>query len=110
MTFIKKNCLWQIILLLLLFIVPLATLALQDPLDSGGDLEVVVIRIIQKILGLTSIIALASFLYGGFLMLVSGGSPNIIKKARGTLAWAAIGLLVIFSSYAILEALFEAFT
>jgi hypothetical protein len=110
MTFIRKNYLWCLILQLFLLLTPLITLALVDPLNSKGDLETVIIRIIKKILGLTSILALSSFLYGGFLMLVSGGSSEIIKKARGTLTWAAIGLLVIFSSYAILDFLFKAFT
>jgi uncharacterized membrane protein YjfL (UPF0719 family) len=42
------------------------------------------------------------------MWLTSGGSPDKIKKGMDVLIWAAIGLIVIFASYTLVEFVFEA--
>ncbi len=59
--------------------------------------------IIKAVLGVVGALALAMFVYGGFLWLTSGGNPDRIKKGKDVLIWATIGLIVIFSSYALVD-------
>ena len=49
------------------------------------------------------------FIYGGLLMLTSAGKSGQIQKGQQTLVWASLGILVVFSSYAILRFVFSAF-
>jgi len=83
----------------------------QAPLESTAKLKKIsfsdpsalVGTILRSVLGLTGSIALLMFVYGGFLWLISGGSPDKIKKAQGILVWATLGLTLIFASYAIVD-------
>ena len=105
---------------LLVNIYPLASLAgnctnttgsctsLDNPLGSN-DLSPQQIygRIIYAFMGVTGTVALLMFVIGGFQWMTAAGSPEKIKKGRDTLMWAVLGLVVIFSSYAILKAILE---
>lgn len=71
-------------------------------------LQLIIGRAIKAILGIIGSIALVMFIWGGFQMLTAGGSPDQVKKGKETLLWATIGLLVIFLSYALVKAVFEA--
>lgn len=66
-------------------------------------------RIIKTVLGIVGALALAMFVYGGFTWLTSGGSPDKIKKGRDILMWAVIGLIVIFTSYTLVDFVLTAF-
>jgi len=48
------------------------------------------------------------FVYGGLIWLTSGGTPDKIKKGMDVLLWAAIGLVVIFASYTLVDFVFTA--
>lgn len=65
-------------------------------------------RIIKAILGLVGSVSLLMFVIGGFLWLTSAGNEERVKKGRQTIVWAALGLIIVFSSYAVLKFLFEA--
>ena len=62
--------------------------------------------IVRQILGIVGALALIMFVYGGVLWMTSAGNQNRIEKGRETLIWATIGLIIIFSSYAILNFIF----
>ncbi|MBU1146376.1 pilin [Patescibacteria group bacterium] len=66
-------------------------------------------RIIKAILGLVGALALAMFVFGGFTWLTSAGSPDKIKKGKDILIWATIGLIVIFTSYTLVDFLLRSF-
>jgi hypothetical protein len=70
---------------------------------SVSDPSALIGTVLRGVLGLTGSIALLMFVYGGFLWLTSGGSPDKIKKAQGILVWATLGLLLIFGSYTIVD-------
>jgi len=52
-------------------------------------------NIAQVILGLTGGLALLMFVYGGFMMLSSGGSEDKIKKGKDAIMAAVIGIAII---------------
>lgn len=64
--------------------------------------------IIKAVLGIVGALALAMFIYGGFMWLTSAGSPDKIKKGTDILTWAVVGLIVIFVSYALVDFVIKA--
>lgn len=68
---------------------------------SSGNIQVIIARIINVILGLLGIIALGIVLYAGFLWMTAGGNEERITKARKLLINGVIGLVIIMSAFAI---------
>lgn len=68
-----------------------------------NDLVYQVIRISQLVLGIVGSLALIMFIYGGFMFLVSSGSQDKITKAKDIIVAAVIGLIIVFSSYMIIQ-------
>lgn len=84
---------------------------LCNPLgDNVVDVRIVVGRVIKAILGISGVAALLMFVWGGFQWLISGGSPEKVKKGKETLTWAVIGLVVIFTAYILVSALIRTLT
>lgn len=81
--------------------------SLPNPLGKNINMLDVMLRVLQICLAVVDIFALFMFILGGFELLISGGNPTLIKKAKDTLIWATIGILVITFSYSILKYLFE---
>lgn len=68
---------------------------------GGGDIRVMIARIINVALGLLGIVALLLILYGGFLWMTAGGEAEQVEKAKRVLINSVIGLAIILSSFAI---------
>ncbi len=87
---------------------PALAQALDNPLGNNvlGPQELYG-RLIFSFMGITGVIALLMFLVGGFQWMTAAGNAERVKKGRDTLMWAILGLVVIFSSYAILRTIFE---
>jgi len=86
------------------------TQSLQNPLgESVTSLPQLIGNVIKAILTVVGALALAMFVFGGFTWLTSGGSPDKIKKGKDILMWATIGLVVIFSSYTLVDFLLKSF-
>lgn len=75
---------------------------LSDPL-GGVSVPQLLGRVINAFLGLSGSLGLLVFIYGGFLWLTSGGSPEKITQGRNAIVWATLGLLLIFGAYAIVN-------
>jgi len=112
--FVKKKVkiIFLSLLLLLIFFSPFfpiqakAIYTLKNPLTGKAEaltIPQIIGLAIKAILGLVGSIALLMFIIGGLTWMTSGGNPEKIEKGKKTLVWATIGLLVIFSSYIILD-------
>ncbi|MFH1047919.1 MAG: pilin [Patescibacteria group bacterium] len=77
---------------------PLGTIS-----NSGNALPIIIGRIIRAVLGLTGVLALVMFIYSGVLWMTSQGNSTTIGKAKQTMIWSILGLVVIFSSYALVN-------
>ncbi|MFA4937019.1 MAG: Ig-like domain-containing protein [Patescibacteria group bacterium] len=66
-----------------------------------------VANIINIVLGLLGVIAIAIILYGGFLWLTSRGNEQQIDKAKKVLSGGLIGLIIIMASFAIASFIFK---
>lgn len=89
-------------------------LAGLEPVDqtirlTSTDPRIIVGRIIQAALGLIGIISVVIILYGGFIWMTSGGDQEKINQAKKIMANWAIGLVIIFLSFAIVTFLLSLF-
>lgn len=82
---------------------------LTNPLGQGVGFETAVKNTISAVVGLTGVLALIAFIWGGIIWMTSGGDTSKIGKGKTMMVWAITGMLVIFSSYAILTFVFTAF-
>ena len=58
--------------------------------------------VIQIALGFAGVIAFGFILYGGVLWMTAGGEAEKVTKAKDTIVNAAIGLVLLLGSYAVL--------
>lgn len=80
----------------------LKTVAKTAGIDTGTDsLGSILGKIFQKILGIMGLILLVLFVIGGITWMTSEGNAEKLKKARGLLINAIIGLIIILVSYAL---------
>jgi hypothetical protein len=60
-------------------------------------------QMIKTLLGVLGSVALILFTLAGFIWLTSQGNPEVILKAKRTLFWTSLGLIVVFASYALIK-------
>ena len=103
----KKRILIILIILLAVFILAHTVSAVgllpitkgTTATSPGGAIAEMIGWVITAVLGVVGAIALVLFVYGGLMMIISGGSSEKINKGKEILIWATIGLLVILGSY-----------
>ncbi len=106
--------------LLLLLAAPVATQAqsatgsdrtvqLVNPLGTASVPQLIA-NIIKAAVGVVGAFALLVFVYGGFLWLTSGGEAGKVQQGKDAMKWAVVGLLVVFSSYALVSFVLSALT
>ncbi len=78
-----------------------ASTTLCNPLKQNniGDF---IRNIIEVIMGLIGVIAAVMIVIGGFRMVASRGDEGAVKKARETIKWAVLGLVVSALSFSII--------
>lgn len=80
------------------------TVNLADVSPVGDtDVPTIIGNVIKAVLGIIGAVALFMFVYGGILLLSSGGRQDQIKKGKDVLIWAIIGIAVILTSYAVVS-------
>lgn len=88
---------------------PSGPVKLKNPL--GVETAPQLIRnLISQAVGIVGALALLIFIYGGLRWLTSAGEPAKIQAGKDAMKWAAIGLVVIFTSYALVTFVFKALT
>ena len=68
---------------------------------GSADIRIIIARMIRIVLGFLGIVALGFFLYAGVRWMTSGGNIDTVKKAQAIMVNAAVGIIIILSSYAI---------
>lgn len=66
--------------------------------------------LIKSALTFIGIIFIALMVYGGFLYMTGGGKEDKVKKAKDIIIAAVIGLVIVFSAYAIATFVLNAIT
>ncbi len=75
--------------------------ATQDAAFSSEGLLPMIGTLISVLLGFLGVIFLFLTIYAGLLWMTAAGNADQVKKARGILLNAVIGLVIVLSSYAI---------
>ncbi len=60
-------------------------------------------KIINSVLGIIGSLALVMFIYGGASWMLSGGNQEQVTKGKNIIIWAAIGIVIIFTAYALVK-------
>lgn len=91
-----------------IMLLPAAAMAqlVGAPVPSGtarGDLASVILNIINYVLAIVGVVALAFLIYGGFRYITSGGSEDVVEDAKRIIINAIIGIVVIGVSAALVN-------
>ena len=70
---------------------------------TGDDLPNVVINILNAVIGVAALVSVIWIVIGGASYITSSGDPNKVKKARETIIFACIGLVVCVLAFAIVN-------
>ena len=108
-------------LALLLLLFPIAALALNLNLDypkflGGPDinqdqsLPAVIAWVYYTIVGISGLAAFAMIVYGGIQWLMSAANPSLASDAKDRIQNALLGLLLVLSSFILLEIINPGFT
>ena len=65
------------------------------------DVREGIMTIVNVLLGFLGIIAIVGIVYGGFLMMTSGGNQEKTDSGKKAVTAGIIGLVIIFTAYAI---------
>lgn len=74
---------------------------------STRDIRETIVNIIRIALGILGTVALVIALYGGVVWMTAGGDERKIETAKKILVNAVIGLVIIFSAFAIVQYIFN---
>jgi len=80
--------------------------SLNSPIGST-TVEALVGKLINTAMGVVGSLALLMFVYGGFTWMLSAGSSEKIKKGKDIVIWSALGMVLIFMSYALVRFVLE---
>ncbi len=83
------------------------SVTLTNPLGTTESPQVLIGTFIKAILGIVGSLALVMFIYGGLVWMTAAGNTEKVTKGKDILMWAAIGLVVIFSAYALVTFVFS---
>jgi hypothetical protein len=78
------------------------TVSLDNPLGTESP-QVLIGNVINAVLGVVGSLALLMFIYGGFTWMTASGNSEKVQQGKNILLWAIIGLVVIFTSYALVN-------
>lgn len=70
---------------------------------NSDDLRGVAINIINGIIFVIGIVAVIFIIYGGIQYMTSAGDPSKTQKAKHTIMYAVIGLVIVALAYAIVN-------
>lgn len=76
-------------------------------LKSDQSAPVLLGSVIGTALSLIGVIFLALMIYGGFMWMTAAGKEDKAKKGLDTILAAVIGLIIVFSAYAVTNFVFK---
>ncbi len=89
----------------LLFVTPLSA---QNP-PQFPEIFPVIYKAIEFFFGFVAVVCAAMVVYGAYMWMFSGGDPQKVKMAQGTLTWAVIGLIFFMMAYIFFDFILQLF-
>lgn len=84
-----------------------SVVSLSNPLGTAS-IPGIIGKVINAALGIVGSLALIMFIYGGITWMTAAGNEQNVTKGKNIIIWATLGLVVIFSSYAIVRFVLQA--
>lgn len=85
---------------------PTGCICLENPLQGDTtDARVIIGRVIKAALGVIGAVTLLMFVLGASKWLMSQGNSEKVAEGAKTMMWAAIGTLLVFASYIVVNQL-----
>ncbi|MFC1598453.1 pilin [Patescibacteria group bacterium] len=83
-----------------------------NPLGVKGvaGISTVIGRVIKAILGIVGAFALTMVVTGGIFLLTAAGNQDKVKKGKDVLTWAVIGIMIVISSFMMVDYIIKAIT
>lgn len=78
------------------------SVSLENPIEAETPQEFIG-NILNAVLGVVGSLALLMFVYGGLVWMTAAGNADKVQKGKSILTWAALGLVIIFTSYALVN-------
>lgn len=75
-----------------------------------GDLQQLVINVIQFLINISLIIAVVFVMWGGFLILTAGGSSERLGKGKKSITYAVVGIVIVLVSMSMIKIFLDLFT
>ena len=70
---------------------------------SGNSLQQTIINIINAVVGVLALVCVVVIIIGGVNYMTSAGDPGKVKKAKDTILYGVIGLVVCVLAFAIVN-------
>lgn len=83
---------------------------LKDGASNTNDLMTTVNKIINIVIGVIGFAAVAMTIYGGVQYTTSAGDPGKVKKAKDTIMYGIVGLVVAILAFAIVNFVLSSLT
>lgn len=71
--------------------------------DGAAQAESFIQNIAKTLVGIAGAVAVVFIVIGGFFYITSSGHPEKLDKAKKTLLYSGIGLVVVLAAYAIVD-------
>lgn len=85
---------------------PRATAVLPSAI-SCKTVTCVLVGVLKVMLAILGIFGTFMFVYGGFLFLSSGGNADLVRKAKSTLVYSTLGMIIVLASWIIVTTVFK---
>jgi hypothetical protein len=85
-----------------------SVVSLPNPLGTTASIPGIIGKVISAALGIVGSLALIMFIYGGIIWMTAAGNEQNVTKGKNIIIWATLGLVIIFSSYAIVRFVLQA--
>lgn len=87
-----------------------AAVKFPNPISGVKTAQDLYIMLIRANLQVVGVVSLLFFIWGGLRMITSAGNAEILKKAKETILWSVIGMVLVLLSYTVVQFFFEVFT
>lgn len=106
-----KHLFKNLVFICLVFALPLivSAVTVNNPLGVTS-VQAVITNIINAVLSIVGLVAVAMLIYGGALIMISGGEKEKYESGKKTITYAVVGLIVVILSYAIMNFIVKAIT
>ena len=74
-----------------------------DPVDPGADLWTSVSTIIKSVIGILGLVCVIVIIIGGVNYITSSGVAGKVKKAKYTILYGVVGLVICVLAFAIVQ-------